>query len=123
MSTQDGNSTSSVDGWARGMVRVDLLTPTLEFLEILKQKGASIKEATVRSLVEELVYMNWIRFSTCMNRISFSTSSQSSIFDTDDPKSSFASHENLLSVGSKRTFPKDSELRALQTRWRRINGD
>ena len=75
------------------MVRVDLITPTLEFLEIPKQKWTGIIEVTLRASVEELAYVNRIRFST---------SSQSNIFDADDPKSSCASHENLLSVGSKR---------------------
>ena len=51
-------------------------------------------------------------------------SSQESTFDTDDPKSSCASHENLLSVGSKRKIPGHREaLRARKTRWKRINGD
>ena len=52
---------------ARNMVRVDLpvLTPALEFLEIPKKKWTSIKdsEATGRASVEELAYMNRIRFS------------------------------------------------------------
>ena len=59
-----------------------------------------IIEATVHASVKELAYMN---------RISFSTSSQNSIFDTDDPKSSCTSHETLLSVGSKRKIPRESE--------------
>ena len=74
------------------MVRTELLTPALEFHEIPKQKWTGIIAATVRASVEELVHINRIRFST---------SSQNSIFDSDDPKSSYASHENLLSVGSK----------------------
>ena len=41
-----------------------------------------------------------------MNRIRFSMYSKNGIFDSDDPKSSYASHENLLSVGSKRKIPK-----------------
>ena len=61
------------------MVRVDLLTPALEFLEILKQKWTGIIGANVHALVEELADMNQIRFST---------SSQNCIFDADDPKSS-----------------------------------
>ena len=63
------------------MVRVDLLTPSLEFFEIPKQKLTGLIEPTVCASVEELAYMNRIRFST---------SSQNSIFDTDDP--SCASH-------------------------------
>ena len=54
----------------------------------------------------------------------FIYASQSSTFGTDDPKSSCTSHENLLSVGSKRKLPRDSEdLLARQIRWKRINGD
>ena len=108
----------SANGWrlgARGMVRTELLTPALEFLEIPKQKWVGIIAATVRASVEELAHMN---------RICFSTSSQNSIFDSDDPKLSYASRENLLSVGSKCKIQKDSnDLRARQIRWRRINGD
>ena len=97
------------------MIRVDLLTPALEFLEIPKQKWTGIREATVRASVEEMAYMSRIRFST---------TSQNGIFDTDDPKSSCFSHENLLNVGSKRKIPRDSgDFRARQTRWKRINGD
>ena len=44
-----------------------------------------------------------------MNRIHFSVSSQNNNFDADEPKSSYASHENLLSVGNKRKIPKDNE--------------
>ena len=74
-----------------------------------KQKLTGIIEATVRASVEELAYMNRIRFST---------SSQNSIFDTDDPKSSWTSDENHLSVGSKRKNPRYSEdLRVRQTKW------
>ena len=80
------------------MVRTELLTPAFEFLEIPKQKWAGIIEATVSASVEELAYMNRVRFSTC---------SPNSIFDNDDPKSSYAVHENLLSVGRKRKIPKD----------------
>ena len=43
---------------ALGMVRTELLTPALEFLEIPKQKWAGIIEATVHESVEELAYMN-----------------------------------------------------------------
>ena len=83
--------------------------------EIPKQKWTGIIDAAVRASVEELAHMNRIRFSTC---------SQNSIFDSDDPKSAYASHENLLSVGSKSKIPKDSEdLRARQIRWKQINGD
>ena len=90
------------------MVRTELLKPALEFLEILKQKWTGIIEATVCASVEELAHMNRIRFST---------SSQNSIFDSDDPKWPYASHENLLSVGSKRKIPKDSaDLWARQDR-------
>ena len=97
------------------MVRTELLTPALEFLEISKQKWAGIIEATVRASVEELAYMN---------RVHFSTSGQNSIFDSDGPKSSYATHENLLSVGRKRKIPKDSDdLRAQQIRWKQINDD
>ena len=100
---------------ARGMVRTELLTPTLEFLEIPKQKWTGIIEATVRASVEELAHINRIRFST---------SGQNSIFDSDDPKWPYAPPENLLSVGSKRKIPKDSaDLRARQIRWKQINGD
>ena len=67
------------------MVRTELLTPTLEFLEIPKQKWTGIIEATVRASVEELAHMNRIRFST---------SSQNSIFHSDDPKLSYASHDS-----------------------------
>ena len=103
------------------MVRTELLTPALDFrvLEIPQQKWTGITEATVRASVEELAHINRIRFSTSSQnsifRIRFSTSSQNSIFHSDDPKLSYASHENLLSVGSKRKFPKDSDdLRARQ---------
>ena len=97
------------------MVRTELLTPTLEFLEIPKQKWTHIIEATVRASVEELAHINRIRFST---------SSQHSIFDSDDPKWPYASHEKLLSVGSKRKITKDSaDLLARQIRWKQINGD
>ena len=59
-----------------------------------------------------------------MNRIRFSTASQSNTFDMDGPKSSCASHEDLLSVGSKLKIPRDNEdFRARQIRWERINGD
>ena len=86
------------------MVRTELLTPELKFLEIPKQKWTGIIEATNCASVEELAR--------------FSTSSQNSIFDSDDPKLSYASHENLPQD------PKDSDdLRALQIRWKRINGD
>ena len=40
------------------MVRTELRTPALEFLEILKQKWTGIKEATDRASVEELAHMN-----------------------------------------------------------------
>ena len=37
---------------------------------------------------------------------------------------SYASHENLLSVGSRCKIPRDSnDLRARQIRWKRINGE
>ena len=48
------------------MVRVDLLTPALEFLEVPNQnlqKWTGIIEATVRASAEELEYMNRIRSS------------------------------------------------------------
>ena len=97
------------------MVRTERLTPALEFLEIPIQKWTGIIKATVRASVEELAHMN---------RICFSMSSQNSIFDSDDPKLSYASHTNLLSVGSKRKIPKDSDdLRARQIRCKQINGD
>ena len=97
------------------MVRTERLTPALEFLEIPIQKWTGIIKATVRASVEELAHMNRIRFSM---------SSQNSIFDSDDPKLSYASHANLLSVGSKRKIPKDSDdLRARQIRCKQINGD
>ena len=97
---------------ALGMVRTELLTPVLEFLEIPKQKWTGIIEATFSASVEELAHMNRIRFSTC---------SQNSILDSVDPK---LSHENLLNVGSKRKIPRDSDdLRARQIRWKRISGD
>ena len=52
------------------MVRTELLTPALEFLEIPKQKWTGIIEATVRASVEveELAHMNRIRFSTSIMR-------------------------------------------------------
>ena len=97
------------------MVRVDLQTPALDFHEILKQKCTGISNSPVRASVEELAYMNRIRFSII---------SQNNNFDTDDPKLSCASHENLLSVGNKRKIPRYNEdLRARQKRWKRINGD
>ena len=97
------------------MVRTELLTPVLEILEIPKQKWTGIIDAAVRASVEELAHMNRIRFPT---------SSQNSIFDSDDPKSSYAAHKNLLSVGRKHKFPKDSDdLRARQIRWKQINDD
>ena len=49
---------------ARVMVRTELLTPELEFLEIPKQKWTGIIEATVRALVEELAHVKRISFST-----------------------------------------------------------
>ena len=76
------------------MVRTELLTPELKFLEIPKQKWTGIIEATNCASVEELAR--------------FSTSSQNSIFDSDDPKLSYTSHENLLSVGSKRKILRDT---------------
>ena len=66
------------------MVRSDVLTPALEFLEILEQKWTGIIKATVRASVEELAYMNRIRFSM---------SSQNSVFDSDDPNFSSSSLE------------------------------
>ena len=42
----------------RGMVRTELLTPALEFLEIPKQQWTGIMKATVRTSVEELAHMN-----------------------------------------------------------------
>ena len=96
------------------MVRTEL-TPELDFLEIPIQKWTGIIEATVRASVEELAHMN---------KIFFSASSQNSIFDSDDPKLSYASHENLLSAGSKLKIPSDSDdLQARQIRWKQINGD
>ena len=66
------------------MVRTELLTPALEFIDILKQKWTGMIEATARTSVEELEHMNRIRFSM---------SSQNSIFDSDDRKLSYASPE------------------------------
>ena len=82
------------------MVRVELLTPALDLLqvEIPKQKWTCIIESTVRASVKELAYMNRIRFSI---------SSQNNNFDTDDPKSSCAPHVNLLSVGNEHKIPRD----------------
>ena len=88
-------------------------------LEFPKQKWTCTIKLLSAHRVEELVYMNRIRFST-------SQASQNNIFDTDDPKPSCASEseESLLSVGSKRKNPRDGEdLRARQTRWKQINGD
>ena len=48
---------------AQDMVRVDLLTPALDFLEIPQQKWTGIIESTVRASVEELAYMSRVRFS------------------------------------------------------------
>ena len=91
---------------ARGMVRVNLLTPALDFLEIPKQKWSGKIESVVRASVEELAYRHRIRFSI---------SSQNINFDTDDSKSSCASHENRLSVGNKGKIPRYSaDLRARQ---------
>ena len=96
------------------MVWTELLTPLLEFLEIPKQKWNGIIEATVRASEEELAQMNRIRFST-------SSQNRDSIFDSEDPKLSYASHENLLSVGRTRKIQKDSdELQARQIRWKQI---
>ena len=86
-----------VGGWSQGHGQG---RPAREFLEISKQKWTGIIEATVRASVEELAYMNRVRFST---------SSQNSIFDSDDPKSSCASDENLLNMGNKRKVPRGSE--------------
>ena len=47
-----------VGAW--GMVKVDLLIPALEFLEILKQKWNGIIKSTVRASVEELACINGI---------------------------------------------------------------
>ena len=101
---------------ARGIVGRDRLAPALDFLDIPKQKWTGIIESTVRASVEELVYMNGVRFSL---------SSQNRNFDTDDdPKSSCASHENLLNVANRHTIQRDSEdLRARPKRWKRIHGD
>jgi hypothetical protein len=60
---------------ARGMARRDQLIQALEFLEIPKQKWASIIKCTVRMSVEGLAYMHRIRFSTL---------TQNSLFDIDD---------------------------------------
>ena len=47
-----------------------------------------------------------------------------SIFDSYVPKLSYASHENLLSMGSKLKIPNDiDDLRARQIRWKQINCD
>ena len=97
------------------MVGTELLTPELEFLEIPKQKWTGIIQTSVCALVEELAHMNRIRFFT---------SNQNSVFHSDDPILSYASHEDLLSVGRKRKIPQDSnDLRARQIRWKKINGD
>ena len=97
---------------ARGMIRRDQLTESLEFLEIPKQKWAAMIDCTIRTAVEGLAYMNRIRFSV---------SNQHNIFDTDDPKVIAANQEKLLSVGRKRKIPKDAEdLRAVQQKWKRI---
>ena len=77
---------------ARGMIRRDQLTESLEFLEIPKQKWAAMIDCTIRTAVEGLAYMNRIRFSV---------SNQHNIFDTDDPKVIAANQEKLLSVGRK----------------------
>ena len=57
------------------MVRVDLPTPALDFLEIPTQIWTGIRESTVSASVEE-------------QRIRFSISTQNNNFDTDDLKSS-----------------------------------
>ena len=52
-------------GWRPGHSQpVDLLTrkPALDFLEIPQQKWTGIIESTVRASVEELAYLNRIRF-------------------------------------------------------------
>ena len=90
---------------ARGMVRADLLTPImmLDFLEIPKQNWTGIIEIycpRIGPSVEELAYMNRIRFSIF---------NQNNSFDTDDPNLSCASYENLLSVGNKRKTQRDTE--------------
>ena len=89
---------------ARGMVRRDLLTTALEFLEIPKQKWATMIESTVRTSVEGLAYMHRIRFSE---------SNQNNTFDTDEPIVIITNQKKLLSVGHKHKIPKDPEdLRA-----------
>ena len=99
------------------MVRTELLTLALEFLEIPKQKWDGIIVAT--SYCQRIGRRTGVHASS-----SFSMSSQNSIFDSDDPKSSYAAHENLLSVGRKHKIPKDSDdLRARQIRWKQINDD
>ena len=97
---------------ARGMIKHALLTPSLEFLDIPKQRWSTIIEHTVCASVAALAYMNRVRFSlTCQN----------SMFDTDDPRVKVASQETRLSVGNKRKDRKDGEdPLATQKRWKRI---
>jgi hypothetical protein len=71
------------------MIQCDQLTKNLEFLEIPKQKWATITECTVRTSVEELAHIHRIRFSD---------TDQHSTFDTDGPKAIPANQEKLLSV-------------------------
>jgi hypothetical protein len=66
------------------MVRRGEVTTTLEFLEISKQKWATIIEHSIRKTIEGLAYMNRIRFSL---------SSQHKNFDTDDPTALAANQE------------------------------
>ena len=99
---------------ARGMIKRSHLTDALEFLEIPRQKWATIIDCTIRTSLEGLAYMNQIRFSI---------SQQNNTFDTDDPKESRVTQERLLSVGRKRKIPKNGDdLQAMQLRWRRIVG-